>query len=97
MAIALAAVATASAGPIAFVALVAPQIALRLARTPGPPLAASAAAGALLVIASDLVARNGLRVMGWSSSELPVGAVTAMVGAPMLLWLLQRSIRWRTT
>lgn len=97
VAVALAAIATASAGPIAFVALVAPQIALRLARTPGPPLAASAAAGALLVIASDLVARNGLRVLGWSSSELPVGAVTALVGAPMLLWLLQRSVRWRHT
>jgi iron complex transport system permease protein len=96
-AVGLAAVATASAGPIAFVALVAPQVALRLARTPGPPLAASAAAGALLVVAADLAARTGLSVLGLGSSELPVGAVTALVGAPVLLHLLRRSTRGRTT
>lgn len=97
VAVSLAAVATASAGPIAFVALVAPQAALRLARTPGPPLAASAAAGALLVVASDLVGRTGLGLVGRPSSELPVGAITALVGAPVLLWLLRRSVRGRTT
>jgi iron complex transport system permease protein len=96
VAVVLASVATASAGPVAFVALVAPQIALRLARTPGPPLAASAAAGALLVVAADLVGRRGLTTLGLPSTELPVGAVTALVGAPVLLWLLRRSIRGRT-
>ncbi len=95
VAVVLASVATASAGPVAFVALVAPQVALRLARTPGPPLAASAAAGALLVVAADLVGRCGLAVLGLSSTELPVGAVTALVGAPVLLWLLRRSTRGR--
>jgi iron complex transport system permease protein len=96
VAVALAAVATASAGPVAFVALVAPQVALRLARSPGPPLAASAAAGALLVVAADLAGRTGLSVLGLPSTELPVGAVTALVGAPVLLWLLRRSERGRT-
>lgn len=97
VAVALAAVATASAGPVAFVALVAPQIALRLARTPGPPLAASAAAGAVLVVAADLLARTGMSLIGASGTELPVGAVTALIGAPILLALLQRSTRGRTT
>lgn len=97
VAVALASVATASAGPVVFVALVAPQVALRLARTPGTPLAASAAAGALLVVAADLVARTGLSVVGRPSTELPVGAVTALVGAPVLLYLLRRSARGRTT
>lgn len=97
VAVALAAVATASAGPVVFVALVAPQVALRLARTPGPPLAASAAAGALLVVASDLLARTGLGLVGRPGTELPVGAVTALVGAPLLLALLQRTVRGRTT
>jgi iron complex transport system permease protein len=83
VAVALAAVATASAGPVAFVALVAPQVALRLARTPGPPLAASAAAGALLVVGADLLARTGMGLVGRASIELPVGAVTALVGAPV--------------
>lgn len=97
VAVGLAAVATASAGPIAFVALVAPQVALRLARTPGPPLAASAAVGALLVVGADLVGRTGIQAIGGPAAELPVGAVTALVGAPVLLALLRRSTRGRTT
>jgi iron complex transport system permease protein len=95
VAVGLAAVATASAGPIAFVALVAPQIALRLARTPGPPLAASAATGAFVVAAADLVGRTGLTLVGVADTELPVGAVTALVGAPVLLWLLRRATTGR--
>lgn len=97
VAVALAAVGTAGAGPIAFVALVAPQVALRLARTPGPPLAASAALGGLLVVAADLLARQGLALLGQDSTELPVGAVTAVLGAPVLLGLLRRSARGRTS
>lgn len=97
VAVALAAAATAAAGPVAFVALVAPQVALRLAATPGPPVAASAAAGALLVVAADLVGRTGLQGLGLTSTELPVGAVTALVGAPVLLVLLRRTTRGRTT
>lgn len=96
-AVGLACVATASAGPVAFVALVAPQVALRLASTPGPPLAASAAVGALLVVAADLVGRTGIQAIGGPSAELPVGAVTALVGAPVLLVLLRRSSRGRTS
>jgi iron complex transport system permease protein len=91
VAVVLASVGTASAGPVVFVALVAPQIALRLTRTPGLPLAASAAAGAVLVVSADLVARTAL-----PETQLPVGAVTAVLGAPVLLWLLQRSRRGRT-
>jgi iron complex transport system permease protein len=92
VAVGLAAVATASAGPVIFVGLIAPQVAVRLAGTPGIPLAASAATGALLVVSADLVARNLL-----ADIELPVGAVTAVVGAPVLLWLLRRATRGRTT
>ncbi|RJK97204.1 iron ABC transporter permease [Vallicoccus soli] len=83
----LAAVATACAGPIAFVALCAPQIALRLVRSPGPPLLASALVGAAIVLGGDLVARTLLPV------ELPVGIVTAALGAPYLLHLLVRRTR----
>lgn len=86
-AVALAAVATAAAGPIAFVALAAPQIAVRLLRTPGPPIIASALLGGLLVVASDLIARTILPV------ELPVGIVTSALGGPFLLYLLVRSNR----
>jgi iron complex transport system permease protein len=97
VAVALAAAATAAAGPVAFVALVAPQVALRLSATPGPTVATSAAGGALLVVAADLVGRTGLQALGLTSTELPVGAVTALVGAPVLLVLLRRTTRGRTT
>ncbi|MCJ0979503.1 iron chelate uptake ABC transporter family permease subunit [Rhodococcus sp. ARC_M12] len=86
-AVALAAIATAAAGPIGFVALAAPQIALRILRTPGPPIIASALLGGLLVVASDLIARTILPV------ELPVGIVTSALGGPFLLYLLVRSNR----
>ena len=88
LAVVLAAVATASAGPVAFVALASPQIALRLAGTATPPLLGSAVVGALLVVVSDLAAR-----LAFGGFELPVGVVTAVLGAPYLMYLLVRSRR----
>ena len=87
VAVGLAAVATASAGPIAFVALVVPQIGQRLVRGSRPPLLVAGIYGALLVTAADLVARMAPGV------DLPVGIVTAVVGAPYLLYLLARRNR----
>ncbi|MFD9905287.1 FecCD family ABC transporter permease [Streptomyces sp. NPDC059063] len=84
-AVLLAAVAVSAAGPVPFVALVAPQVAMRLARCPTPPLAASAMTGALLLIGSDLVARTALPI------TLPVGVVTAAIGGPFLIYLLVRA------
>ncbi|GLZ32907.1 ABC transporter permease [Lentzea sp. NBRC 105346] len=87
IAIVLASVATAAAGPIAFVALATPQIALRLARTATPPLFGSVVLGGVLTVLADLVARTIYRI------ELPVGVVTAVLGAPYLMYLLVRSRR----
>jgi iron complex transport system permease protein len=87
-AVALAAVATASAGPVAFVALVAPQIARRLVGGGSVALLPSALFGACLVLVSDIVARRA-----FAPVEFPVGIVTAIVGAPYLLWLLARANR----
>ena len=84
----LAAVATASAGPVAFVALVSPQIARRLAGGGTAALGCATLVGAALMVASDLVAR---RI--FAPTELPVGVVTAVIGAPYLLWLLARANR----
>ncbi|MGZ4518654.1 MAG: FecCD family ABC transporter permease [Mycobacteriaceae bacterium] len=86
-AVVLASVAVAAAGPIGFVAFVAPHIALRLVRSAGPPVLASGLVGAALVIGSDVVARSLLPV------ELPVGIVTAAIGGPYLLVLLLRQTR----
>ena len=84
-AVLLAGVAVSAAGPVPFVALVAPQIAMRLLRTPVPPLIASGLFGALLLIGSDLIARTVL------PNDLPVGVVTAMIGGPFLVYLLVRA------
>jgi len=86
--VALAAVSTASAGPIAFVALVAPQIARRLTGGRSLALAPSAVCGALLLVTADLVARRL-----FAPTELPVGVFTAILGAPYLLYLLARANR----
>ncbi|MET7463868.1 iron chelate uptake ABC transporter family permease subunit [Nonomuraea sp. NPDC005501] len=85
-AVLLAAVATASAGPIAFVALASPQIALRLVRCAQPPLLSSAVTGAVLTTGADLIARTL-----FSPIELPVGVVTAVLGAPYLIHLIWKA------
>ncbi|MFI6978544.1 FecCD family ABC transporter permease [Embleya sp. NPDC050154] len=84
-AVLLAGVAVSAAGPVPFVALVAPQVAMRLVRCPTPPMVASALVGALLLIGSDLVARTALPI------TLPVGVVTAAIGGPFLVYLLVRA------
>ncbi len=86
-AVLLAGVAVSAAGPVPFVALVAPQVAMRLARFPTPPLTASGLVGALLLTGSDLVARTALPI------SLPVGVVTAAIGGPFLVYLLVRANR----
>jgi iron complex transport system permease protein len=83
---ALAAIATSSAGPIGFVALVSPQIARRLVGGRSLGLLPAAACGALLLSASDLVGRRL-----FAPTEMPVGVITAILGAPYLLYLLSRA------
>jgi len=85
---ALAAIATASAGPVGFVALVAPQVARRLVGGRSLGLLPAAAFGALLMVAADLVGRRL-----FAPTELPVGIITAILGAPYLLFLLARANR----
>ncbi|MGY2064195.1 FecCD family ABC transporter permease [Blastococcus sp. SYSU DS0619] len=90
LAVGLVAFAVSAAGPITFVALVVPQIAVRLAGGARPPLLASGIFGALLVVGADLVTRTLL------PQALPVGILTAAIGAPYLLWLLVRGRRRST-
>ncbi|OYN95724.1 transporter permease [Enemella evansiae] len=82
-AVALTSVTVAMVGPIGFIALVAPHLARLACGTPRPPLAVTGLIGAALVLASDLAARRLFAPL-----LLPTGAVTAMVGAPFLIWLL---------
>jgi iron complex transport system permease protein len=84
-----AALAVASAGAIGFVGLVVPH-ALRLAgvqRTRDLALLAPMG-GAALVVGADLLARSVAAPI-----ELPVGAVMALIGAPLFVFFLTRSPR----
>jgi iron complex transport system permease protein len=87
VAVGLVATSVAAAGPITFVALVVPQIAVRLTGGSRPPLLASGLLGAVLVVGADLATRTLL------PQALPVGILTAAIGAPYLLWLLVRGRR----
>lgn len=82
----LAAATVAAAGLVGFVGLVVPHLA-RVAgwRTHRPLLAGSALAGALLVVVADVAART-VR----APAELPLGAVTAVLGVPFFLARLRR-------
>lgn len=82
-------VATAVAGPVAFVALAAPQIAQRAARTPHLPLALSALVGGTILLGSDFIAQHVL------PHPLPVGVVTVVVGGAYLVWAIIGEIRKR--
>ncbi|MGO1181801.1 MAG: FecCD family ABC transporter permease [Micrococcaceae bacterium] len=88
--VALVAVATAATGPIAFIALAAPQIARRLTASSGPGFIPAALMGALLVASSDIVAQRL-----FAPTQLPVGVVSGSLGGVYLLWLLARE--WRRT
>lgn len=81
----LIAVATATVGPISFIALAAPQIARRLAPSDGLALGPTVAVGAFLLLAADVLAQ---RI--YPTSPLPVGIVTVCIGGLYFLWLLIR-------
>ncbi|MBQ1034889.1 iron chelate uptake ABC transporter family permease subunit [Micromonospora sp. C81] len=75
--------AAAAAGPVSFVALVAPHVTKRLTRAPGPNLLPSMAVGAALLVGADLVAQRA-----FPGHQLPVGVVTGVIGGGYLVWLL---------
>ncbi len=82
----LAAVTVAGAGLIGFVGLVVPAIVRALgARSVRSTMLGAAIAGGALVIAADVVART-VR----APAELPLGAVTALIGVPFFLARLRR-------
>ena len=78
--------AVAAAGLIGFIGLVVPHL-MRLLVGPDHRvlLPASLLAGASLLLLADLVARLLL-----APAELPIGIITALIGAPFFLYLLVR-------
>lgn len=79
--------AVAASGSVGYVGLIIPHI-VRLAIGSDNRLVIpfSALAGAIFVVSADTVARVAI-----APRELPVGAITALIGAPMFIYLLRRS------
>jgi iron complex transport system permease protein len=76
--------AVAVSGGIGFIGIVVPHL-LRLASGPDHRtlLLNSALLGAILLIVADMIARVVI-----APAELPIGIVTAVLGAPVFLWIL---------
>ncbi|AWT27439.1 Ferric enterobactin transport system permease protein FepG [Corynebacterium provencense] len=83
---ALVAFATMAAGPIGFVALLAPHIARILVRSSAAPLYLSGVVGAVMLLGADLVSQTMLE-------SLPVGVVTSSVGGLYFMGLLVNEAR----
>lgn len=80
------AIAVAVSGVIGFVGLIVPHLLRMLVGADHRGLVpASAAGGALLLLIADTLARTVA-----APAEIPVGIITALVGAPVFLWFLQR-------
>lgn len=78
--------ATAVAGPIAFVGLIVPHVARRLAGTSvGWLVGFTLVFGPMLMLVSDI----GSRVL-LVTGEVPVAIVTAVLGGPMLIWVVRK-------
>ncbi len=85
----LTAMAVVRAGNIGFVGLVVPHLLRQLIGSDHRLLLpASVLAGAVLLMLADTVARTVL-----APQQLPVGVVTAMIGVPLFLYVLQRRSR----
>ncbi len=85
-AVVLAAFATGAAGPIAFIALAAPQLVSRLRQSRALSLFSSALMGSLLVLTADVL----IQWLPFQAS-VPIGRMTGIVGGIYLIWLLTRS------
>jgi iron complex transport system permease protein len=78
----------AASGSVGYVGLVVPHLArLSLGSDNRISIPAAALGGALFVIVADTVARTVI-----APRELPVGAITALIGAPLFIYLLKRSV-----
>jgi iron complex transport system permease protein len=76
----------AASGSVGYVGLVVPHLVrLSLGSDNRVVIIASALAGAAFVIVADTVARTII-----APRELPVGAITALIGAPLFIYLLKK-------
>jgi iron complex transport system permease protein len=84
---ALVGISVASSGSVGYVGLVIPHIVrLKIGSDNRNVIPATAIVGAIFVVLADTIARTVI-----APRELPVGAITALIGAPMFIYLLKKS------
>lgn len=84
---ALVGISVASSGSVGYVGLVIPHIVrLRIGSDNRNVIPVTAIVGAIFVVLADTVARTAI-----APRELPVGAITALIGAPMFIYLLRKN------
>ncbi|ALJ21574.1 FecCD family ABC transporter permease [Microbacterium sp. No. 7] len=86
LAVMLAGLAVGAAGPIAFVALAAPQLVTRLTHARGMPVVSAAAMGACILVVADVLSQS----LPFAAT-VPIGRMTGIIGGVYLIWLLTRS------
>ena len=84
---ALVGISVAASGSVGYVGLIVPHL-IRLVAGSDNRLVIpfSALAGAIFVVLADTIARTAI-----APRELPVGAITALIGAPLFIYLLRRN------
>lgn len=81
-------------GTIGFIGLVVPHILRRIVGADHRLLLpASVLGGAIFLMLCDAISRAALPAFGTAGGELPVGAITALVGAPLFIYLLRAGAR----
>jgi iron complex transport system permease protein len=84
---ALVGTAVAASGSVGYVGLVVPHIVrMTIGSDNRSVIPATALAGAIFVVLADTIARTVI-----APRELPVGAITALIGAPLFIYLLKKS------
>jgi len=84
---ALVGISVAASGSVGYVGLIVPHLVrLSIGSDNRFVIPFSAVAGAIFVVLADTIARTAI-----APRELPVGAITALVGAPLFIYLLRRN------
>ncbi len=83
------AIAVSTSGIIGFVGLIMPHMSRRLFGSDHKiSMPASAILGGTFIVACDTVARTA-----FTPSEMPIGTITALIGAPIFIYILRRRVQ----
>jgi iron complex transport system permease protein len=82
---------TAFCGPIGFIGIAVPHLARIILRTADHKvlIPGTIIIGGLIMLVSDIVSQ-----MPWSDNVLPINSITALIGIPVVFWIILRSHKY---